>query len=137
MASQPCKQRARSLAGEVVGGHGLGRLKRGQPKARHQKRVTRNANERAKTVLRKLVPMVDDRLHQATPGLTVCAQLLLRICKIALEQYRRTVVERVRQRRLPVNPFQAVVFQRKRGEERRSRPMGVRRSRSRVGSREG
>ncbi len=73
--------------------------------------MTGNAQHRPETVLRELLPMIDDRLHEAAPWLAVGAQFPLLIGKIALEHHGGAIVERVRQGRFAVDPLEPIVRQ--------------------------
>ena len=71
--------------------------------------MMRDAKYRAQRVVRKIHPVIGRGLHQAPPQLAVRAQRALRMFQVALQNHSRTVVKRMRQRRLPVDPLQSVI----------------------------
>ena len=116
--------RVRGL-GELALGEGLRRLERGQPEARHAQRMMRNPQYWPKSVFRELPPVVSRGLHQTPPSLAVYAQRAFRLPKVALQHHCRSIVERMRQRRISVDPLQSVILERQRREERRSGREGM------------
>ena len=75
--------------------------------------------------LRQIVPGRDPRLEQPPVGLAVGPEPGRRGLDRALERDRRPVVQRMRERRRRLDPFEAVVGERQAAEEARARAEGM------------
>src|SRR5262249_7352102 len=73
--------------------------------------------ERPQYLAGKLPPVFDKRLHEATPNLAICAECSRGISQVALQHDGGAVVERMGQWRRRMNPLQAMLRQRQRGEK--------------------
>jgi hypothetical protein len=125
MGREAGKEGTGACAGEVAPGEGLRRLDGAETEARHEKGVSGYAQDGTKTVFGELLPVVDDGLEQAAPGVAVWAKRPFGIAQVALEDDGGAIVERMRQRCLAVDPLQSVTRQGKRGEEGRPNGHGV------------
>jgi len=115
---QPREQRARANAMEMPRGEHPGRLQCRDAKARHQKRVPRNAKHRPQAAFGELPPAHGKRLHELSPVFAIGPEFLFRHRQVALQHDGGSIVERVGTRRFSMHPFEAVLRQRERVEER-------------------
>src|SRR5260370_35967944 len=96
------------------------RRKRGEAKAREQKRMTREQVQRLKDFRAEGELMRDERLQQAVPALAVATQHRFGVAESAFESDGSAIVEGMRERRRRVNPLQAVFLQRERRKKWRA-----------------
>jgi hypothetical protein len=95
----------------------MGGLKCAHSKTRHAQRMAWHTNDGPEAVLCKLRPVIYERLNQPPPCAAVGAKRALRIIEIALKHNGGAIVERMRERRIAINPFKAIIAKRQRGKE--------------------
>src|SRR5579871_30619 len=119
MSREPRKHRPRARIPEASRNR-LRREERVHSKTRHEPGMFWNRGKRSKYIGCKLVPALDKWLHQPAPGISVFPQSTLGGFEIPFQHNSRAAVERMSERSRGMNPFQAVILQRKGCEERRS-----------------
>ena len=119
MGGEPAEERPRAVAREPPPGeHGRGEQRaRREPRRRAQ--VPRAAERREQQVA-QIVGDPDEGLEQAPVRGSVLAEAGRGLRDGALEHSRRSVVERMCERRRRVDPLQAVLLERQRAQERRA-----------------
>ena len=69
--------------------------------------------------------MFRKRFHQPPPGLAITSESGNGHGQVGIQQYRRAVIERMRERSRRMNPLQPILWQRKRRKKWRSRRKGM------------
>ena len=87
--------------------------------------MPRQQRNRPQHLRRQFVPVLGEWPEHPSPLLAVLAERALGLAEIALQNYRRAIVQGMRQRRRWLNPFQSVIAQRQRREERRGQRHGM------------
>src|ERR1700733_2819884 len=120
MRSQPREESASAFALKASRNRLRGD-ERAQGESCHQKRVLGKQSNGPEHLRSEFRPTIDKGLNESDPRIAVCAERSLRRLKIALQNNRRAVVERMRNRRGRMNPLQPVIPQGQRREKRRPR----------------
>src|ERR1022692_4985468 len=121
MCRQSGEERLGSCAVKPMFGNRDRRWKSDQPQMREQYGMPGKQMDRPQHLGSEFSPVLGKRTHQPAPLFAIFPKGSFGGAKIALQHYRCTVVERMRQRRGRMNPFQAMVAQGQRREEWRSR----------------
>ena len=87
--------------------------------------MVRKVYNRPQCFLCELIPVIDQGRHQVAPCPCIEAKLPVLIGEIVLQHHGGSVVERMRQRRFAVNPAEAMLAERKRQKEGRTRSHGI------------
>src|SRR5580698_9939431 len=82
--------------------------------------MARQKMHRRKYFARKRRPVLRERFHQPTPRSGITPKRVFRMRKVTLKQHRCPVIERMRQRRWRMNPFQPVLAKRNRRKKWRT-----------------
>ena len=121
MRRYPREESAGALAAERRAREHAGRTDGHQTEPRHRERVARDAQERPERILRELVPVRDERRDEPAIGSAVGAEPLDGALEGSLQHDGGAVVERVRHRRIGLDPLEALPRKVERAQERRGR----------------
>src|SRR5206468_4117168 len=70
-----------------------------QSQARQQQRVSREAGHGAENFRSQLSPLLSEGSHECAPGVAIALERRFSITEVAFQHHRRSVVQRMRQRR--------------------------------------
>ena len=87
--------------------------------------MVRQVYNRPQCFLGELIPVIDQRRHQAAPRSCVQTEFLVLIGEIVLQHHGGAVVEWMCQRSFAVYPAEPMLAQGKRRKERRTRSHGM------------
>jgi hypothetical protein len=103
-----------SLAPEVACRQRFGRLQHGDTESCHQQRMFRNMQHWAERVRSEVIPSFGNWANQAPPGLAVFAKRPLGRTQIVLKHHCGSIIKRMCERRIALDPFKPVIGKRQR-----------------------
>ncbi len=121
MRGQPDEQRPRLRPSKACPRQPGRRTHRIEPEPRHRERLRGHAQHRPEHRRREAIPTPGQRPHQFSITLPVRAEPGGRVAERPMQRRGASVIERVRERDVRMDPAQPVVLERKLSKERRAR----------------
>jgi hypothetical protein len=120
MCGEAGEERFRSRVAEAEIGNGVRGGQRGEAETSEQEWMARKNVDWSEDFGGESRPVASEWFHEAAPGVGVAAERVCGVSEVAIEKDGGAVVERVRECGGGVNPLEAVIGERERGEKWRS-----------------